>query len=125
LKPLERRKYNIWDDRATEAGDDCNEEISTALAAAKIAIFLVSPNFIASDFIHKNELPPLLEGANKSRTKIFWILISACLFDETGLKHIQAAHDVNKPLDTLKPAKQNEVLVEIAKKIRSAVEEEL
>jgi predicted Rossmann-fold nucleotide-binding protein len=125
LKPLERRKYNIWDDRAIEAGDDWNEEISKALTATKIAIFLVSPNFIASDYIHKNELPPLLEGAQKRGTKIIWILVSACLYDETGLQPVQAAHDVSRPLDTLRPARQNEVLVEIARKIISAVEEVL
>jgi hypothetical protein len=123
IKPLERQKgYYIWDDTAIEAGQRWKEEIERALDATKVAIFLVSPHFIASQFITDHELPPLLRAAENAHVTILWIYLSACLYEETGLKDIQAAHDISRPLDGLTPAKQNQVLVAIAKKIKAAME---
>ena len=39
------------------------EEIEEALSDAVIAVLLISADFLASDFIVDNELPPILEGA--------------------------------------------------------------
>jgi len=123
LKPLEwKMGLNIWDDTAIEAGQRWKEEIQAALDTTKVAIFLVSPNFLASDFIKHNELPPLLQKAAEKQVTILWIHVSACLYDVTSLKDYQAAHDISRPLDRLRPSMQNEVLVEISKNVRKAIE---
>lgn len=123
LKPLERLNgFYIWDDSEIEAGQKWKDEINNALESTKVAIFLVSPNFVASQFISDNELPPLLLAAEKNHVSILWIYISACLHEETGLTAYQAAHDVSRPLDRLSPARQNEVLVGIAKAIKKTME---
>jgi len=123
LKPLERQKSMvIWDDTYIETGRKWKDEIDKALTLSNIAIFLVSANFIASDFIVANELPPLLQKASTNGVKIFWILVSSGLYDVTGLDKYQAAHDISKPLDLLSPPEQKQVLVEITKKIRTALE---
>ncbi|HEX5871109.1 MAG TPA: TIR domain-containing protein [Longimicrobium sp.] len=119
IKPLERRGLEVWADTDIEAGQRWKEEISGALASTAVAVFLVSPDFVGSDFITAHELPPLLQAAEQNRVKILWIYLSACLFDETGLDALQAAHDISQPLDALAPAQQNEQLVKVAKLIRS------
>jgi internalin A len=64
LKPLERtNQVSLWDDSIIQPGDTWKDEISRALANAKVALLLVTQDFIASDLIHLKELPPLLEGA--------------------------------------------------------------
>lgn len=123
LKPLERQRcITIWDDSEIESGTKWADEIKKAIAAVKVGIFMVSPDFAASDFIAEHELPVLLSLAEKNKVRIAWVLISHCLYDLTGLDSIQALHDVSKPLDTLPPARQRAVLVEICKRIDQLIQ---
>jgi internalin A len=121
LKPLLRNhSITLWDDTQIQPGDDWRTQIETAIATAQIAILLVSTNFLASDFIAENELPPLLEAAKARGLKIIWIPLSASLYEETAIATYQAAHPPTQPLDSLPPSQQNQAWVEICKKIKAA-----
>jgi hypothetical protein len=117
LKPLERLgRVLAWDDRQIVPGSKWRGEIRSALEDARAGILLVSPDFLASDFILDEELQPLL-----AKPTVFWIAISHSLYRVTPLEEIQAAHDPSQPLDTLSEAEQNRVLVEILGKLESAL----
>ena len=121
LKPLVRKKLAVWDDTNIKAGAKWKDKIEEALAAAKVAVLLVSPNFLGSDFIAEHELPPLLEAAEKQGLVILWVYVNSCLYDETEIKDYQAAHDISKPLNSLTPAEQDHVLADVCRKIKAAV----
>jgi internalin A len=119
LKPFTRNaSIELWDDTRIRPGDEWQTEIEIALAAAKIAILLVSPNFIASDFIADNELPPLLDAAKAKGVTILWIPISHSSYQETEFGKYQAAHNPGQPLDTLPVPEQNRILVKICEEIK-------
>jgi internalin A len=110
----------VWYDTKIKAGAKWKDEIEDALGTAKVAVLLVSPHFLGSDFIAENELPPLLEAARKHGLVILWVYLTSCLYEETEIKDYQAAHDISKPLDHLTLSEQNAVLVDVCRKIKAA-----
>ncbi|MBD2362690.1 toll/interleukin-1 receptor domain-containing protein [Anabaena minutissima FACHB-250] len=122
LKPLIRnRKLQVWDDTKINFGDIWRKEIETALAAAKVAILMVSPNFLASDFIAENELPQLLDAAETKGLSIIWIPLSYSNYHVTEIEKYQAAHPPQQPLGTLNQAEQDKAWVDICKQIQEAI----
>jgi Leucine-rich repeat (LRR) protein len=121
LKPMIRNQtLNVWDDTQIQPGAKWRDEIATALAAAKIAVLMVSPDFLASDFIAENELPPLLDAAEAEGLIIIWIPLSYCLYEETEIEKYQAAYPPNQPLDSLSVTDQNRAWIKICKTIKTA-----
>lgn len=89
---------------------------------ANIAILLVSTDFLASDFIKNNELPPILKKAEAENTKVLCLLVEPSFFLKSELSEFQA---VNKPEQTLaemeKPA-QERVFLELMTEIQRIIE---
>jgi hypothetical protein len=124
LKPAERQfPTAVWSDTQIAAGARWATEIDEALASAKVVLLLVSPNFLDSDFIHEQELGPVLAAANKGQKKILWLLLSECLWKQTAIKDYQAAHDIKKPLDQLSRPQQNAQLRVVAETVLKTLEQ--
>lgn len=122
LAPLEQRELiRVWDDTEIRVGSDWLAEIKGAIASARVAVFLVSQNFLSSPFIREKELPGLLEAAQSRGCLIFWIAVSSTTFADSPLAQIQGANAPSEPLDLLSEAQQNKVLVEIYNKMKDAV----
>jgi WD40 repeat protein len=117
LKPYTRQNLKIWADQYIQVGEEWRRDISMALSRSCVGVLLVSQNFLASDFIYKEELPPLLEGAAAKSIKLVPIPISAFDYQASGLSEYQFAHPRSRPLDKLRKSDRNAAFVKIVKKI--------
>ena len=123
LRPLEREyEIEFWDDTKIKPGSKWKQEIQAALAGAQIAILLISADFLASDFIVTNELPPLLEAAEKDGAVILSVIVSPSRFLKTSLAQYQAVNNPNNSLIKLSKGEQEDVFVDVAERIELALE---
>jgi internalin A len=118
LAPLLREKLlKIWDDTYITPGTKWYDAITDAISSAKAAVFLVSSDFLNSDFIIKNELNPVLEAAEKKHITVLWFTIDHCLYQHTRLEQYQAVNDPAKPLNSFSGSKRTKELTRICKEI--------
>jgi GTPase SAR1 family protein len=120
LKALDRLGIDVelWDDTQIQAGMPWRDEIEKGLSATKVAILLVSTDFLASDFITNNELPSLLKAAKNEGTVILPLIVKPCMYtDHENLAEIQSVNNPLNPLSALTENGQEEVLVKLAKRI--------
>ena len=123
LKPLMRdQQIDIWDDTRIAPGAKWHDEIEKALTSAKVAVLLISADFLASDFIVKEELPALLEAQDDGVKVLSVILSPAYLSIFPSLTQFQMVNDLKKPLIDLRKGEQEEILVKLSEAIKSAVE---
>lgn len=114
-------KLEVWDDTRIQAGTKWELEIKKAISAARVAVLLVSPEFLASEYVASVELPTMLKQQSAGLTPL-WIPIRASDYRRTELKRIQAAHDPSKPLASLSAPKRDEAFVQIANRIARAAD---
>src|SRR4051794_30304822 len=123
IQPLTRAgEIDAWDDMRIRSGQNWREQIGHAIASATAAVALVSSDFLGSDFIAAEELPPILEAAKAEGRTIVWLLITPCLWKHTVFGTIQAAHDTKRPLSSLKKAQADEILAKVAEELVAIVQ---
>jgi TIR domain len=121
LRPLQREgAIEYWDDGAINAGEKWQEQIEAALARARIAVLLVSADFLASDFVIESELPVLLAAAEERGTTILPAILKPCRFiRDARLSVFQSINDPRRPLLSLPVVEQEEIYARIADRIEN------
>jgi tetratricopeptide (TPR) repeat protein len=113
---------DVWDDRRIETGTDWYPEIEAAMAAAGVAILLISANFLTSPFILDEEVPRLLERRGKEGLRIFPIIVKPCAWQQVKwLARMQARPKSGKPLSGGSDYEIDATLAAIAEEIASIV----
>ncbi|HEX5872382.1 MAG TPA: toll/interleukin-1 receptor domain-containing protein, partial [Longimicrobium sp.] len=91
LLPLERDGVaQVWQDRTLRAGDAWYEKIAAGMDDSSLAVLLLSADFLASDFISREELPRLLALAAERGIRIVPVLVASCGWqDVPALRRLQ------------------------------------
>lgn len=121
LKWLERLKTHLkvlakysgrveyWEDTKLRGGDKWRDEITAAINNANVAILLVSTDFLASDFIANDELPPILRKAVIGGTRVLPLIVAPCSFEVSEIRDFQA---INSPDRTLADLANDEAAID-------------
>ena len=119
---LEREKrIVVWDDTKISPGETWHEEIKKSIASAKVAILLLSADFLASKFIAENELPPLLKAAKEEEAFILPVILSPCMFTDSRLADFQSINDPSQPLTGMNRHNKEKIWVKVASRVRDVM----
>ena len=81
LRVLQAQKWiKIWDYQQAAAGQCWEKHLYRAIELASIAVVLVSPDYLASDFCIHIEMPHVLKRRSEEGLKVVPILIRDCLW---------------------------------------------
>lgn len=116
-------QITYWDDTKIVPGSRWKVELKQALQSARIGVFLVSADFLASDFIATRELLPLLQAADKEGVIIMSIILSACVFQDTPLSQFQAINAPSNPLNLMPRGKRDVIWMQAVYLIKKALQE--
>ena len=106
----------VWDDTRIEPGQRWKEEISEAVRRTKIAVLVLTADFLASKFVREAELPLLLETAEAEGAKILCVYGSDCHLSGVAqrLENYQFVNPREQPLQKLSAPQREEVYAKLA-----------
>ncbi len=116
-------QIDYWDDNKIEPGQKWKDEIKKAINETKVAILIMSTDFLGSDFISTDELPPLLKAAEKDGAVILTIIVKPCLFEEfSELNQYQAMNNPNLPVSKMDINEREELFVNLVRQTKKILE---
>lgn len=94
LKPLKRSGIlHNWHDRMIEPGTQWDETIKKNMEEADLIVFLMSPDFINTDYIFEHEVPQAMKQEQLGKTKIVTVELKECSWQRTQLRKYQQITD--------------------------------
>ena len=91
--------FTVWDDRQIDIGDNWLPRIEEAIAAAKVAILLISSDFLISEFVCRQEIPRFLQRRAADGLRVVPLVVEPCPWQAVGwLANLQGATKDNEPL---------------------------
>jgi hypothetical protein len=90
LGPLrQQKKIAEWHDRNIEPGALWDKEIRMELSQANLILFLLSPEFLDSDYCFGVEVQTALDRMKRGEAKVVPILLRPCLWDYSVFSALQ------------------------------------
>ena len=120
LAPLRHQNKIIeWYDRKIEPGANWQTEISTQLESAHLILFLITENFMDSEYIFGVEVDKAMHRLKYGKAKIVPILLKPCQWEESRFSELQIIPRDAQPISTC--ASPEEAFNNVATEIRALV----
>ena len=109
LGAARRGDVEVWDDSRIKPGQKWKGEIEKAIRQARVAVLVITAEFLASEFIRDSELPLLLEAADAEGATILCVYGSdtAIVGDAKRLLDYQFLNGRERPLQAMSPAERS------------------
>ena len=116
-------RITVWDDRQIDGGEEWYPEIVAAMESAAVAVCLISPDFLKSDFINKEEVPYLIKRRQSENMILLPVLVRPCLWEIVDwLSPIQMLPRDGKSISADFRGNEDTPLKEVAKRIFEIVD---
>jgi tetratricopeptide (TPR) repeat protein len=116
-------RITVWDDRQIDGGEEWYPEIVAAMERAAVAVCLISPDFLKSDFINKEEVPYLIKRRQSENMILLPVLVRLCLWEIVDwLSPIQMLPRDGKSISADFRGNEDTPLKEVAKRIFEIVD---
>jgi len=124
LKVLEvEGMLETWDDRRIKPGEDWFPAIEAAMEKARVAVLLVSADFLTSKFIRGTEVPRFLER-RRAGLQVIPVIVHPCAWQAVAwLAQIQCRPKDGRPLSTGRKVQVEADLAALALEIRDLLHE--
>ena len=118
-----RRKGVIeeWHDRRIAAGDEWNAEINKHLERADIVLFLVSADFLASDYCFDVEVERAMERHEAGEARVIPVFLRDCDWEGAPFGRLQGVPTDARSVTSWE--NRDEAFTDVTKAIRRAAEE--
>lgn len=109
---VREERLDLWTDQREVVGEEWRPQLDNAISRSIAALLLVSPAFLASEFIMEQELPALVAQG----VRLVCALIRDCRWQAVpALERIQWAHDPERPL--MQERNRDREIVHICKRL--------
>lgn len=116
LYPLQiQYGFDVWYDEKIRPGDNWNEEIMKNLEKSDVFIIFLSPDFLNSEFITKQEGVRILEKIQRQEARLIPILLKDCYYSSTPWGQFQIIPKDGRPVTDHKSTDEafHKIVVEI------------
>lgn len=119
LAPLKRKLgLRIFSDKEIQTDEAWRARIQSEIEHCASAVLLISPDFLASDFIANHELPRLFGRRESKNIQIFMIFLDHCAYKlEREISEYQAFNNPDEPLSAISETEANRVLSSLCLKL--------
>lgn len=115
---------DFWDDTKIKPGQKWKDEIRKAIKETKVAILLVSTDFLGSEFIATDELTPLLKLAETEGATILIVILKPCLFEDfEDLNIYQSMNPPSLPVSKMDLNETEELYVNLVRQTKKILKE--
>lgn len=124
LSMLHRQNYiTSWYPRKITAGAEVNHEIEAHLNSAQFILLLVSPDYLASDYIYNKEMKQALERHEREDANVIPILLRPVDWENAPFSKLQVLPAQGKPITSW--SNRDEAFQDVAEGIKTSIKEYL
>ncbi len=122
LSPYRRLgEVEPWWDRQLMGGEEWNEKVESELKKAHIILFLVSADFIDTDYIWNNEIPLAMERHERGNAIVIPVILRTCSWTDLDFAKLNVVPKKGKPVNSY--LDKDEAYTEIVERIKIVVDE--
>ncbi len=115
-------ELKLWDDQLIGVGDNWYAEIADRLDEAAVAILLVTPQFLASAFCKREEIPVLLQRARRGELRVLPLYAEPSLWQtEPWLARVRMWPNPDKALSEHRRPQRQRLMAEFTQRVLEAV----